>query len=66
MTVSTEFWESLGISIDDIVDKEAEMKEGICRRLAHKLEKVSEDYFQLVKDTFKTSGDSFQEILRAR
>jgi len=65
MTVSTEFWESLGISIDDIVDKETEMKEGICRRLAHKLEKLSEDYFQLVKDTFKTSGDSFPEILQS-
>jgi hypothetical protein len=65
MAVSKEFWESLGISIDDIVDKEVELEEKICQRLAHKLESLSEDYFQIVKDTYKIDGDSLVEIARS-
>jgi hypothetical protein len=65
MAVPKEFWEEFGVSIDDIIDKEAELKERICRTLAHKLENLSEDYFQRVKGTFKIAGDSFPEVLQA-
>lgn len=65
MAVPKEFWEEFGVSIDDIIDREAELKEGICRTLAHKFENLSKDYFQQVKDTFEIVGDSFPEILQS-
>lgn len=63
MAISKGFWESLGISIDDIADKQKQLGDKICKRLARKLENLSEDYFQTVKDVFKIEGSSLTEIL---
>jgi hypothetical protein len=63
MPLGKPFWEPLGVSIDDIVDKEAELGEKICQKLVNKLENLSEDFFPFVKDIYTFEGDSFLERL---
>lgn len=65
MADSKEFWESLGVAVDDITDKQTELGERIFQRLAHKLENLSGDYFQIVKETFKMDGTSLTAMLEA-
>jgi hypothetical protein len=65
MANSKEFWESLGVPVDDITEKQTELGERIFQRLARKLENLSGDYFQIVKETFKIDGTSLTAILQA-
>jgi hypothetical protein len=64
MTLPNEYWESLGISIEDITDREAQLKGKICRRLANKLEKLSEDCLPELRRTYKVRGKSLLEALQ--
>jgi len=64
--LSSDFWESLGVSIEDILDKKNELGDDqICQRLAHKLENLSVDFFPTVKSVFNIEGNSLVDVLQS-
>ncbi|MCL4518034.1 MAG: hypothetical protein M1587_02425 [Thaumarchaeota archaeon] len=56
------FWESLGVSIDDIEDLHKRLGSKITNRLANKLKSLSPDWTDLVSQYYKVKGDSIKEI----
>ncbi|MGD0072401.1 MAG: hypothetical protein ABSB71_12685 [Candidatus Bathyarchaeia archaeon] len=62
MTLQKEFWESLGIPINDIIEKEKELGDKISKRLANKLTFLSEDFGPFVKEYYKVEGDTMHDL----
>jgi hypothetical protein len=65
MPNTKDFWESLGVSIEDIIDKKNDLSDAqMCQKLAHKLESLSVDFFPTIKFAFNLEGNSLVEILQ--
>jgi hypothetical protein len=63
MPASKGLWEELGISIGDILAKQAEIQAKIVHNLAGKLENLSPEFLPFIKTAFGISGNSIEEIL---
>lgn len=57
------YWESLGVSIDDLTDSQVRLKSKIYRRLKNKLERQSEHWFRVISKTYGIRASSEVEIL---
>lgn len=64
MPLQRDFWESLDVSIDDIIENESKLDD-VRKRLTNKLESLFGDCNSLVKQYYGVSGDSLQETIFA-
>lgn len=58
-----EYWESLGIPIDDLTDRQTRLKSRIYTRLKNKLEKQSENWFPTISKSFALTSASAAQAL---
>ena len=58
-----DFWESFGISLDDIYEQYSKKKGKISNTLANKLESQSKDWSEIVTQTYGVKGDNLKGIV---
>lgn len=62
MPLDRQYWESLDVCIDDIVENETKL-DSVHERLTNKLNKLSTDFFPLIKHYFSVQGSSLKEVM---
>ena len=62
MPLDKKYWESLDVCIDDIVENETKL-DSVHERLTNKLNKLSTDFFSLIKHYYSVQGGSLKEVM---
>jgi hypothetical protein len=64
MPLDREFWESLDVSIEDIIENETKL-DSVQDRLTNKLNKISTDFFPLIKHYYSVQGSTLKDVMQS-
>lgn len=62
MPLDRQYWESLDVSVDDIVENETKL-DAVHERLTNKLNKLSTDFFPLIKHYYSIQGSTLKDVM---
>jgi len=64
MPLDREFWESLDVCLEDIIENETKL-DSVQDILTNKLNKISIDFFPLMKHYYTVQGSTLQDVMQS-
>jgi hypothetical protein len=64
MPLDRKFWESLDVCLEDIIENETKL-DSVQDRLTNKLNKISIDFFPLMKHYYTVQGSTLQDVMQS-